>query len=64
MDERDEVGGVANAAYDACYHQLCDSIDNVNFEVLLEMAQACAAVTYNLAMQADLTTFLAGGTPY
>merc|ERR1712130_546298 len=28
--ERKTFGGLANAAYDPCYHQACDTIDNVN----------------------------------
>ena len=37
-------GGTAGAPYDACYHQACDTIDNVNTTVLLQMARAAAGV--------------------
>ena len=33
-------GGSAGAAYDPCYHQECDTIDNVNLDALVEMAEA------------------------
>jgi len=37
-------GGTAGEPYDRCYHQACDTIDNVNQIVLLQMAQAAASV--------------------
>lgn len=44
-------GGEAGEPHDACYHQACDTISNINFEVLEEMADATAHVILNLAMQ-------------
>lgn len=41
-EERDVFGGLANAAYDPCYHQSCDTIANVNQEVLQQTAQSAA----------------------
>lgn len=42
-------GGEAGIAYDACYHQACDTIDNVNDQGLLELARGAAYVTYVMA---------------
>jgi hypothetical protein len=36
--------GVAGQAYDACYHRACDTLDNVDFDVLAEMTIAASAV--------------------
>jgi hypothetical protein len=35
-------GGAAGAPWDPCYHQACDTLDNVNFVVVEEMARAAA----------------------
>ena len=40
--ERKEFGGFANVPYDTCYHQACDTIDNVDFDVLQDMADSVA----------------------
>jgi Zn-dependent M28 family amino/carboxypeptidase len=39
-------GGTADAPYDGCYHQACDTIDNVNRDALQINADAIAYVTY------------------
>jgi len=49
-------GGMANTPFDPCYHQACDTIDNVNTQVLSEMAQAAAYVLEHYAT-ADLSNF-------
>ena len=41
-------------ALDPCYHQRCDTLENVNMEVLLQMAKATAYVTQKLAMDPNL----------
>ena len=51
-------GGVANAAYDPCYHKACDDIDNVDTVVMTEMGGAAGYVLYTLATAADLTKVL------
>jgi Zn-dependent M28 family amino/carboxypeptidase len=43
-------GGTAGVAYDACYHQLCDDIDNLNLKGFEELADAAAHATYTFAM--------------
>jgi Zn-dependent M28 family amino/carboxypeptidase len=38
-------GGTAGEQYDPCYHSVCDTIDNINMEVLEQMADAIAHST-------------------
>ena len=42
-------GGAAGEAYDACYHRDCDNIENLDLDVLDEMAGAAAHATMSLA---------------
>jgi hypothetical protein len=42
-------GGAAGRPYDACHHQPCDTIANVNLRVLSQMAGAAAVVALQLA---------------
>ncbi len=42
-------GGIAGAAFDPCYHQACDTIDNINDEALDQMSDAAAAAVIRLA---------------
>jgi hypothetical protein len=30
VEGRGKYGGLANTAYDPCYHQFCDSVENIN----------------------------------
>jgi Zn-dependent M28 family amino/carboxypeptidase len=57
-ESRHTFGGVANAAYDPCYHQTCDTDDKNNTEVLEDMSQALGYVVQTLAMQKDLRSYL------
>jgi Zn-dependent M28 family amino/carboxypeptidase len=43
-------GGTAGEAYDPCYHQACDDIDNVSKRALGQMSDAVAHVVYTFAM--------------
>jgi aminopeptidase Y len=43
-------GGVAGAAYDPCYHQACDTYDNVSLDALDVNADAVAHATLTYAM--------------
>jgi Zn-dependent M28 family amino/carboxypeptidase len=43
-------GGTAGEAYDPCYHQLCDDIDNVSKRALGQMSDAIAHTVYTFAM--------------
>jgi Zn-dependent M28 family amino/carboxypeptidase len=47
-------GGVAGEAFDQCYHQACDTIDNVNLEALDVNidAIALAVLAYSYSTQA------------
>ncbi len=42
-------GGTAGVAYDRCYHQACDTIDNVSDDALDEMSDALAHATLTFA---------------
>jgi hypothetical protein len=42
-------GGTAGEPYDPCYHQACDTFENLNGEVFDQMAGAAAHVTVQLA---------------
>jgi hypothetical protein len=51
--ERDltfRFGGAAGRPYDACFHQPCDTLKNVNLRVLGQMADAAAVVALRLAV--------------
>jgi len=56
--QRALYGGIANAAYDPCYHLSCDTTDNIDQEILLEMSQSAAYVVQQLVMIGNLTSFL------
>src|SRR4029450_10557020 len=42
-------GGSANLPFDACYHKACDTVANVDFRMLGQMADAAAVVAVRLA---------------
>ncbi len=43
-------GGTAGVAYDKCYHQACDTINNLNSKALFEFGDAAAHATLTLAL--------------
>ena len=47
-------GGVAGEQYDQCYHQACDTFDNVNLEALDANSDAIAYATLSYAMSTEL----------
>lgn len=47
-EERKRYGGLTNAAFDPCYHQACDTLENVDMDALLLMSKASAYVTEKL----------------
>jgi len=49
-EEADLFGGVAGVALDHCYHQACDTINNLNLKALGEMKDAAADVLYQLML--------------
>ncbi len=42
-------GGTAGVAYDRCYHQACDTINNLNTKALAELGDAAAHAVMTLA---------------
>jgi Zn-dependent M28 family amino/carboxypeptidase len=46
--ESETFGGEAGTAYDACYHQACDTIENLDLDVLDEMGGAASAAVMQL----------------
>lgn len=55
---RQSYGGLANAAYDPCYHLACDTVSNIDKAVYGDMGKAAANALEMLAMQEDLVHFL------
>jgi len=55
---RKDYGGLANAAFDTCYHQSCDDIYNIDQEVLLSNAQAAYYALTNTAANPLLNNWL------
>lgn len=51
-------GGTAGIQYDPCYHQACDTFDNISLEALDQMSDAAAHSVLNFAM----TTSSVNGT--
>ena len=47
--QRASMGGIANTPFDSCYHNECDTIENINQVGLEEMSAAAAFVTAKLA---------------
>ncbi|XP_065194837.1 aminopeptidase-like [Sycon ciliatum] len=60
--ERKEFGGFANVPYDTCYHQACDTIDNVDFDVLQDMADSVATALQVLLEEENMAEFLMQST--
>lgn len=48
-EEAAVYGGTAGQPYDPCYHQVCDTINNLNLNALNEMSDAAAHATLTLA---------------
>ncbi len=48
-EEAEIYGGTAGVPYDVCYHQACDTINNVNTKGLAEMSDAAAHAVWTLA---------------
>jgi Zn-dependent M28 family amino/carboxypeptidase len=59
------TGGIAGAIQDPCYHQACDSIQNINEFAYEKMVQATAYILEYLARQDDLKGWLyPNGRPF
>jgi Zn-dependent M28 family amino/carboxypeptidase len=48
-EEAASYGGTAGVAYDPCYHQACDTINNLSTKALAEMGDAAAHAVMTLA---------------
>ncbi len=56
-EQAEKWGGDAGVAYDHCYHQACDTIDNLNHKALSINSDAMAYVTYLYASgKEEITT--------
>jgi Zn-dependent M28 family amino/carboxypeptidase len=64
IEERDKFGGFAGAPYDPCYHMACDTLANVNQQVLGELAKSIGYVLQKLATNEALLDSIATNTPY
>jgi Zn-dependent M28 family amino/carboxypeptidase len=57
-EQRSRYGGLANTAYDPCYHIGCDTTENINQVVLRDMSQAAANALEYLSTLEDLRSYL------
>jgi len=62
-EQRAKYGGLANAAFDPCYHASCDTVSNINQVALKEMATAAAYTLEYLAVIDNLKDFLSTEPP-
>jgi len=57
-EERELFGGFANAEFDPCYHQSCDTVQNINQGVYIQMAQVAASTLEYFAFNEELDVIL------
>eukprot|EP00040_Diaphanoeca_grandis_P000429 m.15413 g.15413 ORF g.15413 m.15413 type:complete len:519 (-) comp10565_c0_seq1:336-1892(-) len=55
VEQRTMFQGLANTPYDPCYQQACDTMENVNFDVLKQMSSVSAYVIQQLAVYTNFT---------
>ncbi|KAI8802506.1 hypothetical protein BJ742DRAFT_832819 [Cladochytrium replicatum] len=58
VEQRKLYGGLANTPFDPCYHQSCDTVDNVSPELLDLMGKMCSHVVQELAFKPNLREWL------
>jgi hypothetical protein len=51
-------GGMDRAAFDPCYHQACDTIDNVNWEAMAQTSQLAAYAVSHFGFIFNLRHYL------
>ena len=56
--QREIFGGLANAAYDPCYHVSCDTLLNINKEAIRQCSQAASSTLETLALLPNLREYL------
>ncbi|GAB1823663.1 M20/M25/M40 family metallo-hydrolase [Herbidospora sp. RD11066] len=49
LEQAQKYGGVGNRSFDPCYHKVCDTIENVNRQVLDVSGDAVASIVEKLA---------------
>jgi len=62
MKQRTLFGGFANAPLDPCYHQSCDTLENVSKRALGLMAQAALYATTKLGKSDNIREWLKDAT--
>jgi len=60
---RNTYGGIANVQADTCYHQSCDTDDNISDTAIFELSQGMAYVLEKLANDPNLIMKLKSGLP-
>jgi hypothetical protein len=58
VDDRQKFGGLANAQTDPCYHQSCDTIENVSMEILTSLTECAAHVLNILGTKKDIRKWM------
>ncbi|MFN2114590.1 MAG: M20/M25/M40 family metallo-hydrolase [Anaerolineae bacterium] len=48
--EQEQFGGQAGQPYDSCYHKVCDTIDNIAWDVMLQHTHAAAHAVLSYAL--------------
>lgn len=48
-------GGEADVPFDICYHQSCDTLDNINWTAMQEMGDASLSVAWSMATMDNFT---------
>ncbi|KAJ3414383.1 hypothetical protein HDV05_006657 [Chytridiales sp. JEL 0842] len=64
-EEAQKYGGTAGVPYDPCYHQACDTLENIQglgMSLLTDLASAMGYIVQKFAFQENLREFLWNGT--
>lgn len=51
-------GGLDNTPFDPCYHQSCDTVDNINYVALEKTSSGAAYVIYTLSQMSNIRSTL------
>ncbi|KAG9015982.1 Leucyl aminopeptidase yscIV, partial [Tulasnella sp. 427] len=62
QSQREVHGGIANAPFDPCWHQSCDTFENVNVSLLKLMSRVGFNAVQYLAKKKDLKEWLWNGS--
>lgn len=58
MSEEVSYGGLPRASYDPCYHQACDTIDNISWEAIGQSSKLAAYAVQYFAFMSNLRSTL------